>query len=184
MIPLFSSADPIKIQMKRLWGRHPSAITPDWGAQRVKGLSIRALIADLFRKPFGGKDTGHVEMSLIESFRYPKFGPGQLWETTAAEVERMGGKLVHHACVDKLRVENGSSVGVEAGGRFYGGDIVLSSMPLKDLVAGMNAVPQDIRAIADGLPYRDSITVGILVNRLALRNETKLLTLNNIIPDC
>ncbi len=133
---------------EKLWGRHPSAIAPDWGAQRVKGLSIRALMADVFRKTFGSKDNGYVETSLIESFRYPKFGPGQLWETTAAEVERMGGKLGRHACVDKLRVENGSAVGVEAGGQFYDGDIVISSMPLKDLVAGMDDVPQDIRAIA------------------------------------
>lgn len=87
---------------EKLWGRHPSAIAPDWGAQRVKGLSIRALIADVLRKAFGSKGSGHVETSLIESFRYPKFGPGQLWETTAAEVERMGGKLVRHACVDKI----------------------------------------------------------------------------------
>ena len=169
---------------KKLWGRHPSAIAPDWGAQRVKGLSIRALIADVFRKAFGSKGSGHVETSLIESFRYPKFGPGQLWETTAAEVERMGGKLVRHACADKIRVENGNVVGVEAGGRFYDGDVVISSMPLKDLVAGMDDVPQDIRAIAEGLPYRDFVTMGILVDRLALKNETKLLTLNNIIPDC
>ena len=63
---------------EKLWGRHPSAIAPDWGAQRVKGLSIRALIADVFRKAFGSKGSGHVETSLIESFRYPKFGPGQL----------------------------------------------------------------------------------------------------------
>ena len=169
---------------EKLWGRHPSAIAPDWGAQRVKGLSIRALIADVFRKAFGSKGSGHVETSLIESFRYPKFGPGQLWETTAAEVERMGGKLVRHACVDKIRVESGSAVGVEAGGQFYDGDIVISSMPLKDLVAGMDDVPQNIRTIAQGLPYRDFVTMGILVDRLALKNETKLLTLNNIIPDC
>lgn len=169
---------------EKLWGRHPSAIAPDWGAQRVKGLSIRALITDVFRKTFGGKNRGRVETSLIESFRYPKFGPGQLWEITAAEVERMGGKLVRHACVDRIRVENGSTVGVEAGGRFYEGDVVISSMPLKDLVAGMDNVPRDIREIAEGLPYRDFVTMGILVDRLALRNETKLLTLNNIIPDC
>ena len=96
----------------------------------------------------------------------------------------MGGKLARHACADKIRVENGNVVGVEAGGRFYDGDVVISSMPLKDLVAGMDDVPQDIRAIAGGLPYRDFVTMGILVDRLALKNETKLLTLNNIIPDC
>ena len=96
----------------------------------------------------------------------------------------MGGKLVRHACADKIRVENGNVVGVEADGWFYDGDVVISSMPLKDLVAGMDDVPQDIQAIAQGLPYRDFVTMGILVDRLALKNETKLLTLNGIIPDC
>ena len=99
---------------EKLWGRHPSDIEPDWGAQRVKGLSIKALIVDVLRKTFGDRNNGHVETSLIESFRYPKFGPGQLWETTAEEVERMGGKLVRHACVKKIREENGNAVLVEA----------------------------------------------------------------------
>lgn len=169
---------------EKLWGRHPSAIAPDWGAQRVKGLSIRALITDVFRKTFGSKDDSRVETSLIESFRYPKFGPGQLWETTASEVERMGGKIVRNASANKIHVENGKALGVEADGKFYDSDILISSMPLKNLVAGMNGVPEEIQAIAKGLPYRDFVTMGILVDRLALENETKLLTLNDIIPDC
>lgn len=172
---------------EKLWGRHPRDIAPDWGAQRVKGLSIRALIADMLRKAVGGGEDA-VETSLIESFRYPKYGPGQLWELTAAEVERMGGRLVRSARVDRLRVDGGTVLGVEAqcedGRRFFDADIVISSMPLKDLVAGMQNVPPEIQAIAQGLMYRDFVTMGILVDRLALRNETKLPTLNNIIPDC
>lgn len=173
---------------EKLWGRHPSDIAPDWGAQRVKGLSIKALIADVFRKTFGDKNNGHVETSLIESFRYPKYGPGQLWETTAEEVERMGGKLVRHACVKKIQVESGNAVGVEAQcgeeNHLFDADVVISSMPLKDLVAGMEDVPQNIQEIAKGLPYRDFVIIGILVDQLALHNETMLLTMNDIIPDC
>ena len=63
---------------EKLWGRHPSEISADWGAQRVKGLSVTAVIKDMFSKVFGKKQKS-TETSLIESFRYPKYGPGQLW---------------------------------------------------------------------------------------------------------
>ena len=67
---------------EKLWGRHPREISADWGAQRVKGLSIRAIIKDIFSKIFGKKDNSNAETSLIEQFWYPKYGPGQLWELT------------------------------------------------------------------------------------------------------
>ena len=63
-------------------------------------------------------------------------------------------------------------------------DIFISSMPVKDLVAGMNDVPEREAEIAKGLPYRDFVTVGLLVNRLELKNETNIPTLGNIVPDC
>ena len=64
------------------------------------------------------------------------------------------------------------------------GDMFLSSMPIKDLVAGMADAPADVKAVAEGLPYRDFVTVGLLVNRLNLQNETHLKTLGGIVPDC
>ena len=67
---------------EKLWGRHPREISADWGSQRVKGLSITAIIKDIFSKIFKKKNR-KVETSLIEKFYYPKFGPGQLWETAA-----------------------------------------------------------------------------------------------------
>jgi protoporphyrinogen oxidase len=63
-------------------------------------------------------------------------------------------------------------------------DIVISSMPLKDLVCGMNNVPDDIYKIAQGLPYRDYMTVGVLVRKLNLENKTDIPTIGNIVPDC
>lgn len=71
---------------EKLWGRHPSEIAADWGAQRVKGLSILSLLKNMLPK---GKNA-EVETSLIEQFWYPKFGPGQLWETLAADVQALG----------------------------------------------------------------------------------------------
>ncbi len=75
---------------EKLWGRHPSNISADWGAQRVKGVSISAVIKDFFNKLFGRKNKENTETSLIEQFWYPKYGPGQLWETLAKEVEDKG----------------------------------------------------------------------------------------------
>lgn len=173
---------------ENLWGRHPSEIAPDWGSQRVKGLSIAAILKDIFSKIFGRKNR-KVETSLIEEFSYPKLGPGQLWEVTADEIRKMGGTIrtgclvtgVHkngENCIDGvLYEENGEKKTLEA-------DLVISSMPLRDLVVGMNDVPGNIHAIAAGLPYRDYMTLGVLVPKLNLINKTKMTTVSDIVPDC
>lgn len=175
---------------EKLWGRHPREISADWGSQRVKGLSIRAVIKDMWNKTFSkSNDSKKVETSLIEEFYYPKYGPGQLWETAAAEIEKMGGVIIKHAKVVKINTEGKSkinSVVYEQDGesKTMDCDILISSMPVKDLVAGMNDVPEDMQIIADGLPYRDFVTVGLLVDKLNLKNETDIKTLGNIVPDC
>ncbi|NDW12803.1 hypothetical protein D0T50_07855 [Bacteroides sp. 214] len=174
---------------EKLWGRHPEKISPDWGAQRVKGLSIRAVLKDIFSKAFcKEQDKKKVETSLIEQFSYPKYGPGQLWETAANEFEKMGGKVQKGRRVVGFETSKGklTHVKYECNGEITTeeADIVISSMPLKDLIAGMPAVPKDIHRIASGLPYRDFITIGLLVNKLALKNKTKMPTLGNIVPDC
>ena len=172
---------------ENLWGRHPSEISPEWGAQRVKGLSIRAVIKDVLGKAFNAKNH-KVETSLIEEFSYPKYGPGQLWELTAQEVENKGGKIIKNAKVVGI-VKNDdnliSGVLYEKDGEKLeaNGDIVISSMPIKDLVEGMKDVPKQYLDIASGLPYRDYMTVGVLVPHLNLKNETKIKTLGNIVPD-
>ncbi len=172
---------------ENLWGRHPSEISPEWGAQRVKGLSIRAVLKDIFGKMFNKKNR-RVETSLIEEFAYPKLGPGQLWDLTASDFEKLGGKIIKNAKVTKLikdennnltglvYVKDGEEITVE-------GDYFISSMPVKDLVEGMNDVPEKYLSIASGLPYRDYMTVGVLIPRLNLKNETKIKTMGNIVPD-
>lgn len=175
---------------EKLWGRHPREIAPDWGAQRTKGLSVMGVIKDIFSKMFGGgkKDKKDVQTSLIGEFNYPKYGPGQLWETAAAEVEKMGGEIRKGCKVTKLHTTDGKvdSLVYEQDGKevTLEGDVFISSMPVKDLVAGMNDVPADMSAIAAGLPYRDFVTVGLLVNKLNLKNKTNMKTLSNIVPDC
>jgi protoporphyrinogen oxidase len=176
---------------EKVWGRHPSQISADWGSQRVKGVSITAVIKDMFSKIFGSKKKNkEVETSLIEQFWYPKYGPGELWETLAGEIENLGGSILKEHSVQKINTENNRVVSVECvvNGKIevISGDIFISSMPIKDLVMDMKdtLVPADAKRIAEGLPYRDFMTVGLLLKKLDLKNKTNIKTLGNIVPDC
>lgn len=183
---------------EKLWGRHPSQISADWGAQRVKGLSITEVLKNAFLKLLPKKqDASKVETSLIEEFWYPKYGPGQLWETVERNCERAGVRVITDANVVQVRQEGGriESVVYEdcEGNRIeLKADQFISSMPVKDLVNALGAgegaaqVPADMSEIANGLPYRDFVTVGLLVKHLKLRNTTDIPTLGNppIVPDC
>lgn len=171
---------------ENLWGRHPSEISPEWGAQRVKGLSIIAIIKDMFGKVFKKKNR-HIETSLIEEFKYPKLGPGELWEVVADSVKEKGGTIITEAKVTKITqkdkmiksvtyVKDNKEITIKA-------DYFISSMPIKDLINGMNDVPKKINKIATNLPYRDYMTVGVLIPKLNLKNETKIKTIGNIVPD-
>ena len=164
---------------EKLWGIHPSKISPEWGAQRVKGLSLWKALANIFI-PKGGKR----ETSLIDEFLYPKRGPGQLWEIMADSLREKGVEVRLNEKAVKIEECDGliRAVVTESGERIPC-DAVFSSMPIKDLVAAFGNAPDDISRIASGLPYRDFITVGLLVDRLAIKNKTKLKTVNSIVPD-
>ena len=172
---------------ENLWGRHPSEIDPSWGAQRTKGMSISVVLKDALMRMFHIKGK-KVETSLIEEFTYPKMGPGQLWDVTAEEIEKKGGRILKGARVTKLhRDDKGQLTGLtyERDGqeKEMKGDLVISSMPVKDLVAGMEDVPADAARIAKGLPYRDYMTLGVLIKKLNLENKTKMKTVGDIVPD-
>lgn len=176
---------------EKLWGIHPSKIAADWGAQRVKGLSLVKAVVTALTKPF--RKSQKVETSLIESYMYPKLGPGQYWETMADEIQKLGGELVLNAEVNGIETntengknrikslkykQNGEEKTIEA-------DYFFSSMAVKDLIASMNSeVPAKVKEVATGLPYRDFITVGLLVDKLKIKNTTDKKTLGNIVPDC
>ncbi len=176
---------------EKLWGRHPSQISADWGAQRVKGLSLTALAKDIFTKLFGKKGNDKkTETSLIESFWYPKHGPGQLWETLANDLQKQGVTILKEHSVTAIQMQGNSVQGLTCTNngkeKKFKADYILSSMPLKDLILAVEGdKPNDkLLQIAKGLPYRDFVTVGLLVKKLALKNETNIKTLGNIVPDC
>ncbi len=174
---------------EKLWGRHPRDISADWGSQCVKGISISAVIKDMFNKAFGRKDKSNTETSLIEQFWYPKYGPGHLWETLAKKNESLGAKILMNHKVSKINFTDGKITSVECAVNnkieTFEGDIVVSTMPMNDLVESFYGidVPDEINEIAKGLPFVDFMTVGVLVDKLNLKNETNIKTLGDVVPD-
>lgn len=167
----------------KVWGRSPIEISPDWGAQRVKGLSLMKTFVSALTKPFR-KKSSKVETSLIEEFYYPKKGPGQLYSKMADEIIKMGGEIHFNSKVNNVHLNGNSIDYIEVNGNIIRGDYYISSMPIKDLMNSMNDVDKSLLDIANNLPYRDFITVGLLLDKLKIKNKTKMKTVNNIVPDC
>lgn len=175
---------------EKVWGLHPSKLGADWGSQRVKGVSIMAILKDAIMKKFR-KDNTNVETSLIEEFIYPKYGPGQLWEKVAFDIKQAGGEIHMKCRVNAININNDGNVEsvaiVDEDGNksTVACDYFISSMPIKELVPALRGihVPEPVSQIADELPYRDFITVGLLVNKLKIKNKTKIKTYLERVPD-
>ena len=172
-----------KSYTEKVWGVPCDHISAAWGAQRIKGLSLRTAITHFLKKTFSRKKSSDIaqkemETSLIEKFLYPKYGPGQLWEHVADLVTEKGGSVEMGWRVNKLHIENNRISTVEAINqsgetRRIEAHYVFSTMPIRELINSLDAgldtpVPSDIRAISDGLIYRDFLTVGLLVNKLSV----------------
>ena len=176
-----------KSYTEKVWGVPCDQISAEWGAQRIKGLSLVTALKHFVKKAFSGKPAGAAkgdiaqkgtDTSLIERFLYPKFGPGQLWEHVADKVTAGGGEIHMGVKVDEIVVEGSRVARVvavnEAGERSaFEGEIFISTMPMRDLVraldAGGSAVPGDVKEISEGLAYRDFVTVGLLVDELTVQ---------------
>jgi protoporphyrinogen oxidase len=151
---------------EKVWGLPCNQISADWGAQRIKGLSIAKTIAHALGKK-------SKETSLIDHFLYPKQGPGELWTRAAEQVVAKGGEIRYNCKVNKFVIDNNrvNELICETpdGEVRLTGDIVLSSMPIKDLALGLgSAIPEAERKIAEGLVYRDFMTVGFLFDALQI----------------
>lgn len=178
---------------EKVWGMPANAMSSDWGVQRIKDISVmKAVIHHLMRPILRDEDIRQIRTStsLIERFMYPKFGPGQMWEEAAKAAEEKGCQILPGHRVVTIHASENRVLGVTAiedatgEAKRFDGDYVISSMPVKDLVLGLDCTPPpDIQRVAQGLQYRDFIMVGILVCRLRIANDTTEATPSGIIPD-
>lgn len=178
---------------QKVWGVPCDRIKPEWGAQRVKGLSITKTILDALKNSVSKDssiDQKDIETSLIRQFMYPKFGPGQMWEEVAKIIKEKGGEIYLKKRIIGLKHLEKKIVEVKAKDEITGditakrGDYFFSTMPVKDLIRSFGeGVSKEVRQVAEGLMYRDFITVGLLLKKLKIKNETKIKTINNIVPD-
>jgi protoporphyrinogen oxidase len=175
-----------KSYTEKVWGVPCNEISAEWGAQRIKGLSLKGVVMHFLKKTFGRKPSGDIaqkqtETSLIEKFLYPKFGPGQLWEHAADLVRTAGGEIHFGIQINRINVDGKKIVSVEgvneAGEQVtFAGDYFLSTMPVRDLVRAISTtspaqVPAEVNEVSEGLMYRDFITVGLLASRLAVKEK-------------
>ncbi|MDB5147530.1 MAG: hypothetical protein JWQ57_1550 [Mucilaginibacter sp.] len=178
---------------EKVWGVPCNEISAEWGAQRIKKLSVSGAIIHAVKSSFKRENSieqKDTETSLIEQFMYPKYGPGQVWEIIAQSIEEQGGTLIKNCDVTGINKEdaniteisyfNNSTKKTET----IKGDYFISTMPVKDLISAISdKVPKDVKEISENLQYRDFITVGLLLNKLKIKNQTPTQTLNDLVPD-
>lgn len=161
---------------EKVWGVKCSEISPEWGSQRVKGLSISAALLHMAhqigRRKSAAVSQKSVETSLIDRFLYPKFGAGHVWEVAAEQITQAGGTILLNSRVMAIHTDRGRITGVtalDAEGREQriDGNWLISTMPVRELIAAMDSqVPENVREVAAGLVYRDFMTVGMLLKRM------------------
>ena len=160
---------------EKVWGIACKEISAEWGAQRVKGLSIAAALRHALRSlTVKEQDTRATETSLIEQFFYPKYGPGQLWDQVAHHIETLGGSLYRQHRVIRINRDNNRLTGLtvrkaDGAEEHFQGDYFFSTMPIDELIAQLDTpAPEEVRTVAQGLAFRDFITVGVLARRLSV----------------
>lgn len=175
---------------EKVWGVSCDKIPKEWGAQRIKGLSIKKIMFHYIKTLINFKNTANTETSLIDEFFYPEFGAGQMYEEMAKKIIKMGGKIILNQKVIKIKAEKNKIYSIKTKNLKNDeiielkADYFISSMPIKNLITNLEyPTPQEIIKIAKKLPYRDYIIIGLLFEKMIIKNNTKIITKNNIIPD-
>jgi protoporphyrinogen oxidase len=148
-----------KTYTEKVWGVETGELRAEWAAQRISDLSVASALRAAL--PGGGERP----KSLIEEFRYPRLGPGQMWEEMARRVRERGGEICLGRPVEGIEHEGGRATAVRAGGERVEVAAVISSIPLRT-TAGVAepAPPREVTAAAAGLRYRDFLTVALQVD--------------------
>jgi protoporphyrinogen oxidase len=146
---------------EKLWGVPVSEIRADWAAQRIKGLSFFSAAKAAF---FGNK--GDEIKSLISEFHYPRYGPGQMWETMTDDIQKLGGRVLMSTPVKRLEVQDGRVTKlITSDGQEWESNYVISSLPLRNVAGMVSPAPSpEVRSAARGIRYRDFITVSLVLD--------------------
>jgi protoporphyrinogen oxidase len=166
-----------KTYTEKVWGMSCDAISADWAAQRIKGLDLGVAVMTALKKALLPKRTpkagAPVVKTLIESFQYPRKGPGMMWEAAAAKITARGGAVLmgrelHGLCYDADRKLWQIAVATADGGQErYTASHVVSSAPVRELVEKLSPAPSSLPQ-ARALKYRDFLTVALMVNKADL----------------
>jgi len=159
-----------KTYTEKVWGIPCQEISADWAAQRIKNLSLWEAIRSAL---FGQARTrdGQIITTLIDEFKYPRLGPGQMWETCATQLAAVGnptlrGVRVTRLCHDGREIKAAHTISTTGESTEFTAQHFISSMPLRELIHALDPpAPADIRAAADRLRYRDYLTVVLIVKR-------------------
>lgn len=160
-----------KTYTEKVWGMPCSQISADWAAQRIRGFSMRELIANAFS--LGARNSAPIIKTLIDSFRYPRLGPGEMWDTLA---EILRGRAVPiHMGEQVKKITRGqlgaASVVIQGatGTGVYNASQFISTMPIRELISALDPpAPAEVQDAAARLQYRDFLMVVLILERAHL----------------
>jgi protoporphyrinogen oxidase len=159
-----------KTYTEKVWGMSCREISADWAAQRIKGLSVGSVLRHALFPKRQPKDRAQVVKTLIDTFRYPRRGPGMMWELCTEKVRQLGGQVTLGRRVIGCRFDSASKSWIvtarNAAGEVeeYCGEQLISSMPIRELVSQLEPrLPEAVLGAARALRYRDFLTVGLIV---------------------
>jgi len=178
---------------EKVWGVPVDQIATDWGSQRIKGLSITKTVTHALKNSFKRNPSisqKNVETSLAEQFLYPKLGSGQIYMEIARKIVENGGKIHKNHRVNGILTNGDLVTGITVVDESTGeikeikGDYFFSTMPVCELINSFKCeIPENVKNVADGLVYRDIIVVGLLLDKLLIKNDTNTPSVNDIVPD-
>jgi len=160
-----------KTYTEKVWGISTKELSADWAAQRIKSLDLWVVIRSALLPRRRPRKRGEIVTTLIDRFRYPRFGPGQVWERVAEIARSKGRPVLLGRSVVRVEHADGAATAVvteTADGlqqRHEGTDFI-SSIPIRELVARLDPpAPEQVRSAADSLAYRDFISIALVIDR-------------------
>jgi protoporphyrinogen oxidase len=160
-----------KTYTEKVWGISTKELSADWAAQRIKSLDLWLVIRSAVLPRRAAKNRGEVVTTLIDKFRYPRFGPGQMWERVAEISRRKGSPVLFGRSIERVKHEGGAVTSVvvrtpQGTLEEHSGTNFVSSIPMRELVARLDPpAPEAVRRAAESLGYRDFISIALMIDR-------------------